>query len=62
MYLWSGVYLTGSSVGSATTVANRDIKQQSVRLMVKHRTPINASPTSGQPQDQIDNKKINKKK
>ena len=30
------VFYKGSSVGSATTVANRGIKLQSVRVAVKH--------------------------
>ena len=61
MHQWNWVCLTGSSVGSATTVANRDIRQQSVGVAVKHHAPTNASPTSRQTQDQISSKKINKK-
>ena len=48
-------------MGSATTVANRDIRQQSVGVVVKHHAPTDASPTSRRPQDQIGSKKINKK-
>ena len=48
-------------MGSATTVANRDIRQQSVGVVVKHHAPSNASPTNRRPQDQIGSKKINKK-
>ena len=48
-------------MGSATTVANRDIRQQSIGVVVKHHTPTDASPTSGRPQDQIISKKINNK-
>ena len=61
MRLWIWVYLTGSSVVSATTVANRDTRQQSVGVVVKHYAPTDASPTSRRPQDQISSKKINKK-
>ena len=61
MYLWSWVCLMGSSGGSATTMANRDTRQQSVGVAVKHHAPTDASPTSKRPQDQIGSKKINKK-
>ena len=33
-------------MGNATTVANRDIKQQSVEVVVKHHTLTDAWPTS----------------
>ena len=36
MRLWNWVCHKGSSVGSATTVANRDTKHQSVRVVVKY--------------------------
>ena len=36
MRLWSWVYPRGSSVGSATSVANRGIKLQSVGVAVRH--------------------------
>ena len=58
---WNWLYLTGNSVGSDTTVANRDIKQQSVGMAVKHHASTDTSPTSRQPQDQISSKNINKK-
>ena len=61
MHQWNWVCLMGSSVGSATTVANRDIKQQSVGVAVKYHTPTNACPTSRRPQDKVRTKKINKK-
>ena len=61
MRLWSWVCLTGSSVRSATTVASRDTRQQSVLVAVKHHAPSDSSPTSRRPQDQIGSKKINKK-
>ena len=48
-------------MGSAITVANKDIKQQSVRVVVKHHNPTDTSPTNRQPQDKISSKKINKK-
>ena len=50
-----------SSIGSATTVENRDIRQQSVGVVVKHHAPTDASPTSRRPQDQKNSRKINKK-
>ena len=61
MHQWNWVCLTGSSVGSAIIVANRDIRQQSIRIAVKHHALTNASPTSRLPQDQISSKKIEKK-
>ena len=61
MHQWNWVCLMGSSVGSATTVASRDIKQQSVGVVVKHHAPTDTHPTSRQPQDKISSKKINKK-
>ena len=39
MRLWNWACHKGSSVGSATTVANRDTKQQSVGVAVKHHAP-----------------------
>ena len=48
-------------MGSAITVASRDIKQQSVGVAVKHHAPTDAHPTSRQAQDKISSKKINKK-
>ena len=57
----SWVYLMGSSVGSATTVANRDTKQQSVGVAVKHHALTDTSPTSREPQDQTSSKKKKKK-
>ena len=46
MYQWNWVCFMGSSVGSATNVANRDIKEQSVGVVVKHHAPTDGSPTS----------------
>ena len=39
MRQWHWAYHKASAVGSATTVANRDTKQQSVGVAVKHHTP-----------------------
>ena len=61
MRLWIWVYVTGSSVVSATTVASRDTRQQSVGVAVKHHAPTDASHTNRRPQDQIGSKKINRK-
>ena len=61
MRLWSWLYHKGSSVGSATTVANRDTKLQSVGVAVKHHAPTEASCTNRLPQDHRSPKKINKK-
>ena len=36
MRLWNWAYHKGSLVGSATTVANRDTKLQSIGVVVKH--------------------------
>ena len=47
-------------MGSATTVASRGIRQQSVGVAVRHHTPTNTSLTNRQLQDQISHKKINK--
>ena len=47
-------------MGSATTVANRDINQQSVGLAIKYHAPTNACPTRLL-QDRIISTKINKK-
>ena len=57
MHQWNWVYLMRSSVGSATTMANRDIKQQSVGVAVKHHAPTDVRPTSRRPQDKISVKK-----
>ena len=48
-------------MGSATTVANRDIKLQSIGVAVKHHAPTNDSHTSRLTQDHRSHKKINKK-
>ena len=48
-------------MGSATTVASMDTRQQSVGVVVKCHAPTDASLTSRLHQDQISNKKINKK-
>ena len=50
----------GSLVGSATTVANRDTKLQSVAMAVKYHAPTDDSHTSRLPQDHKSHKKINK--
>ena len=51
----------GSSVGSATTVANRYTKLQSVGVVVKHHDPTDNSHTNRLLQDYRSHKKINKK-
>ena len=61
MHQWSWECLTGSSVGSATTVANRNTKLQSVGVAVKHHAPTDNSLPSRQPQDHRGNKKTSKK-
>ena len=43
MRLWNWACYKGSSVGSATTVANRDTKQHSVGVAVKHHALTNDS-------------------
>ena len=48
-------------MGSATTVANRDTKLQSVGVVVKHHTPTNDSHINRLPQDHRSPKKISKK-
>ena len=48
-------------MGSATTVASRDIRQQSVGVAVKHHAPTSAHLTSRQHQGRISTKKIKKK-
>ena len=48
-------------MGSATTVASRDKRLQSVGVVVKHHAPTDACLTSRQNQDKIDSEKINKK-
>ena len=60
MHQWNLVCLTGSSVGIATTVASRDTRLQSVRVVVKHHAPTDACLTSRQHQYKIDSKKIKK--
>ena len=46
MRLWSWVYPRGSSVGIATTMANRVIKLQSAGVVVRHHTPTEDRYTS----------------
>ena len=46
MHQWNLVCLMGSSLGSVTTVASRDIKGQSVGVAVKHHAPTDACLTS----------------
>ena len=60
MHQWNLLCLTGSSVGSATTVESRDTRLQSVGVAVNYHAPINAHLTSRQHQDKIDSKKLNK--
>ena len=48
-------------MGSATIVANRDIRQQSVGVVVKHHAPTDNYFTTRQHQGRISSKKINKK-
>ena len=60
MRLWSWVYPRGSSVGSATTVANRVIKLQSVGVAVRHHAPTEDQYTSRQIQGNRSPKKIKK--
>ena len=60
MRLWNWACLKGNSVGSATTVANREARQQSIRVVVKHFAPTDASLPGRRPQDHIGNKKTNK--
>ena len=61
MRLWSWVYPRGSSVGSATTVANRVIKLQSVGVAVRHHTPTKDHHTSRLLQGNRSPKKAKKK-
>ena len=48
-------------MGSATTVANRDTKLQSVGVVVKHHAPTDDSLTNRPSQDHRSPKKIGKK-
>ena len=59
--LWSWVYHKESSVGSATTMANRDTKLQSVGVVVKHHAPTDDSHTNRLTRDHRSPKKISKK-
>ena len=61
MNRWNLVYLIGSSLGNVTTVASRDIRQQSVGVAVKHRAPTNAHLISKTYQGRTSSKKRNKK-
>ena len=61
MHRWNLVCLTGSSLGSVTTVASRDIRQQSVGVAVKHHAPTDAHLTSKPCQSRTNSKKRNKK-
>ena len=61
MHEWNWVCRMGSSVESTTTVANRDTRQQSVGVTVKHYAPTDASRTNRRPQDQKNSKKRDKK-
>ena len=61
MRLWSWVYPSGSSVGSATTVADRVIKLQSVGVAVKYHTPTGNHHTSRLLQGNRSPKKAKKK-
>ena len=46
MRLWSWVFHKGSSMGSATTMANRGIKLQSVGVAVRYHAPTEDHHTS----------------
>ena len=48
-------------MGSATTVANKDTKLQSVGVAVKHHAPTDDSHTNRLPQDHRSPKKTSKK-
>ena len=48
-------------MGSATTVVNRDIKQQSVGVAVKHQAPTDACLINKQHQNKISSKRKSKK-
>ena len=60
MCLWTWVCHRESSVGSATTVANRDTKLQSVGVAVKHHAPTDDSHANRLPQNHRSPKKISK--
>ena len=60
MHQWNWVCLMGSSVGSATTVASRDTRLQSVGVVVKHHAPTNTHLISRQHQGIISIKKKKK--
>ena len=51
MHQWNWVCPIGSSVGSATTVASRDTRLQSIGVVVKHHAPTDACFTSRLQQD-----------
>ena len=53
--------LTERPVGSATTMVNRNIRQQSIGVAVKHHAPTYARFTNRQHQNKTISKKINKK-
>ena len=61
MYRWKLVYLMGSSLGSVTIVASRDIRLQSVGVAVKHHIPTDPQLASRLCQNRINIKKRNKK-
>ena len=58
MHRENWVYCMGSSVGSATTVASRDIRLQSIGVAVKHHAPTDAHLISRQRQGRNSSKKI----
>ena len=61
MYQWNLVCLAGSSLGSVTTVANMDIRLQSIGVAVKHHASTNACLTGRPCQSRVNSKKRNKK-
>ena len=61
MHQWNLVCLTGSSLRSVTTVANRDIRQQSIGVVVKHHAPTSAHLTNKPCQGRTNSKKRNRK-
>ena len=61
MNQWNLVFVMGSSLGSVTIVANKDIKQQSVGVAVKHHALTDVYFTSRPCQNRINGRERNKK-
>ena len=57
IHQWNLVWCMGSSLGSLTTVASRDIRLQGIGVAVKHHAPTDVCPTSIQHQSKINSKK-----